>query len=459
MLPDSHPLFDAETFLALLFEKAPEDQYIEFRAIWNQESMKAGCKEVPAYLRPQVEGCTVKTLEASFDNVISNWILKLSKQGYDIFYGVCPRATMPRTRKGAIRAASAEDVSHGVAIWVDLDNPMWKDIIAKEHIRATYVIASGNGAHIYLRYKKAMPIATAVADSEKLAKKIGGDKCYDAPRILRVPGTRNWKRSDIELKCEIHSLDYDYEVDGLDDKPEKPPVNGDVWSLPTNLRTLVIHGYSAAQAEFDVKNMDKEAGRSEKDFRAAKELFKLGWNDDQVRALFLNPEYGISEKTIEEGKIKGNQENYLARTLKAAKDHAEKESMKFPEVGEVLILESTDDLNKAPMPSFAVDAVLPNYGLLIISGPAKSGKSLFTIDLIGLLAGADGMFMERFRINKPGPILYCQDEIPKAFLKQRFKNIIGSRGNDWLKLPIKFYNAAFDMGNARHMLAVQIALN
>lgn len=461
MLPENHSLYDAETFLAFLFQSATEDSWIEFRAIWNHASLNGGCNDPGEHKRAVVEACTIKTLEDSFDYTISNWILRLNKLGYDIYFGVCPRFTMPRTPKNAVRAASNNEVSHAVCAWVDHDNPMWRDILKHENVKSTFVVSTGNGCHIYYRYKEIVPIKQATTDSEKLSKMLAGDKCYDAARILRVPGTRNWKNHDAVLKCEIFTFDPDFIFDGppneaviQDGKP------GNVFGLSMDLRNVILHGYAAAQGAYIAQGKgDKDAGRSEIDFRVAKDLYKFGWEDHHIKDVFLNPQYGISEKTLEEAK-RGNSENYLQRTLEAGKEKAEKESIAFPEVGEVLTLETAAELNKAPMPSFAVDALLPNYGLMIMSGPAKSGKSLSTIDLIGLLAGAKGKYMERFAINKPGPVLYCQDEIPKAFLKQRFKNIINSRGNDWMKLPhpIMFYNAAFDIGNPRHMMAVERGL-
>ncbi len=459
MLPESHPLFMAEQMLAFLFQEAPADHWIEFRAIWNPESEKP---QPPAGMGALPEGCLFKDFERSFDLAISDWIMKKSALGYDIFYGVCPRFQMTRGARGGVKSAHDVDVSHAVCAWIDMDNVAWREIAKQEGIKATIVVSSGRGAHFYFRYPKLVEIALAIEDTKKLITLYGGDKATgNASRLLRVPGTRNWKKEAEGRSCEIAEMDLDRVFRGEEDIPaERPKGSGNVMGLQMDLRNLILHGPKAATGGYELIEKNGKKSRSEYDMVVAKELVKEGWTDDDIFAVFKNPDYAISEKTLEEAQ-KGNAENYiLKQTLPKAHEKAEKENLRYSQVGEILIIETEEDIDKAPPPTFAVDALLPSYGTLILSGPAKAGKSLLTTDLMLLLAGAQGRFIERFQVNKPGTVLYCQDEIPKSFLKQRMSTVGKSRGIDWRKLPhkLRFYNASFNLGEPRHVNALIAAL-
>jgi hypothetical protein len=246
--------------------------------------------------------------------------------------------------------------------------------------------------------------------------------------------------------------------DGVKKPSDASPSESDakkkgIAGLQWDLRNVIMNGYSAAVPPFYEPTGDSDLDRSKIDFRVAIELFKQGFDESEIKATFMNPEYGISEKALEEEK-RGNLENYLVKqTLKKARQKAETELMRFPEIGEMLVIESPEKLDKAPPIRFAVQGILPIGGMAVVSGASKAGKSLLTTDLMLLMAGGEGKFLERFPINVPGKVIYCQSEVTRPSLRYRLDKIAGSRENDWKKLPLGFFNGSFDLGNSRHVQA------
>ena len=113
----------------------------------------------------------------------------------NVYFGVCTRRD---TRSG-----KKENLSHFPGLWADLDFKDFTggeaDVCAKLKsfpLQPTVLLHTGGGAHAY--WLLTVPIAITpdrIGQLESLnagfAKILGGDRCHDLPRILRVPGTTN----------------------------------------------------------------------------------------------------------------------------------------------------------------------------------------------------------------------------------------------------------------------------
>lgn len=459
MLPENHPLNEAQAFLMLLFEKAPPEQYVEFAAIWNEKSKG---KPAPDGKKVHVDVAQVKDLEKVFDNVLADWITRENRGGRDIYFGVCPRRTVPRTKDGYPLRAKNENVSHAVCAWMDYDKSTYKAVAAEEP-KATFVVFSGHGAHFYWIYPEAVDIQKATEDSLALSKKYGGDSTSDAARLLRVPGTRNWKDIDKEVRAEV-AADYTnpdavfvgYKAPDVEVKPgEVVKVKRSIAELPWDLRTVIMSGYSAAEGSFSGRDPQTgEVDRSKVDFRVMCSLMEFGYTEDDIKDVFFNKDYGISEKILVEESAKGNAEHYFHKTYDKARLEYQKKSLLHEEIGDTVDFETWADIRKAPQLEFAIDRILPVGGMLIVSGPAKSGKSLLVNDMALLLSGVGGKFMDRFEIKKTGTVVYCQAELSKGSLDWRLSMIANSRDADWRKVPIMFLNRSFDVSSPKHVYAI-----
>lgn len=456
MLPESHPLADAEIMLVLLFEHTPPDQYVEFVSIPNKDV----ADKFKGDDKLHIEVAQVKKLENVFDNVIADWIMRENRNGRDTYFGVCPRATVRRTREGYPMRGNNESVTHAVCAWMDYDKPTYKAVMS-EKPEPTFVVSTGNGAHFYWKYPEAVPILRAVEDSERLKKKYGGDDTTDPARLLRVPGTQNWKKKTAEETKTAQVVSVTETVfEGVKEDGAVAPgqKQKSVYDLPWDLRNTIIGGASGAAGNFEPKKKeDGTPDRSSLDWKVMIALMEYGWSEEEIRVVFFDKNFGISEKMLDEAKV-GNAEHYFHQTYDKARLEHQKKSLLHEDIGDIIEFESWADLRNAPPLEFAVECVLPVGGLLIISGPAKSWKSFLTQELILLLSGTPGRFMGMFNVRKPvaegHSVVYCQAEITRGSLDHRLALMADNLKADWRKAPVKFLNRSFDIANTKHQAAL-----
>lgn len=468
MLPESHPLYEAEVFLLTLFAKAPKDHYIEFRAIIVSENMeKPGFKgkEKAVYDYTQVV-----SLEKSFDAVLADWAIRHNKEGYEIFFGVCPRAVVERNKNGYIKASGNDNVSHAVCAWVDMDHAKWRDILEKNpEIKPTFMVASGNGGHLYFLYKEAIEAKLASGHSKKIAEVVSGDSTHDPARLLRLPGTDNCKRWPERRPCRIEEYNPEAVFDPAMLNIEERRIGAAAAGIDTtsheaveawlkshghnDLRTAVWFGYEHAKS-YD--SVEKPGDRSVIDCRIMVDLISAGANQEICRAIFFDPAYGISGKVLEAAKV-GNAENYFGRTFEVALQKAEAQMARQEEVyhGAMPFI-TVDDLDREQPLNFCIKGLLARRGMMFVSGPAKIGKSMMVEDLILLLAGTPGKFLERFDVLSPGRVAYMQAEVSGSSLRSRLATIAEGRGANWKKTPheIRFFNKPVDLSNFRNQASI-----
>lgn len=155
------------------------------------------------------------------------YAIKMSKDGQEIHFG-------PAVRKKDLdfTRSDRKNISWVKCLWVDIDSPD-KKLPAEEKIKAaeklkdefievlkaynlkpSFIICSGNGFHVYFVLKKFhlndvvwSPIQYALIT---LAK--GDTQAKDMGRLLRFPGTINWKDRSTPKPVEIiHSSDCVYD--------------------------------------------------------------------------------------------------------------------------------------------------------------------------------------------------------------------------------------------------------
>lgn len=110
----------------------------------------------------------------------------------DVFVGVAPRVEDRRDHRGG----GLDNVSEAWVLWVDCDTPESVELLAAFRPEPTMVVRSGTGenCHAYWALTKAIPAAWVREGNSRLACALRADpKCAEPARILRPPGTKNWK--------------------------------------------------------------------------------------------------------------------------------------------------------------------------------------------------------------------------------------------------------------------------
>lgn len=170
--------------LDILFE--PTD-IIEIRCLHKDQIMKAGRAE-PA---PQMFWGTYEQLRKR-----SSELHRLNSIGYNIYFGVNPRAGQSKTAVSCCRSLCV-DIDHRTLEEAE----EWLNVLQTEW-QVPYpsvIVSSGNGVHYYWRLTEQLSVADwhkhqkALICTLNLSGKIADPVIHDAPRIMRLPGFVNHK--------------------------------------------------------------------------------------------------------------------------------------------------------------------------------------------------------------------------------------------------------------------------
>ncbi len=208
----------------------------------------------------------------------------------DVYFG-------PALRR--IQDNHKEAVHGSIALWVDADDPQ-KTLAT---LPPSMTVFSGHGWHLYWLLKTP---CTSVEEVERLNRLLAEDvptadkACWNANRVLRVPGTTNCKNPDEPVKVELRAT------------------TGAVYTIEDVdvLKTL------DRQTRHKIRTGDSRGyrSRSERDWAIVLALVMAGASDDLIELLFALQPCG--------DKVRGGPKDYLAHTIEQARQKREKEGNK-----------------------------------------------------------------------------------------------------------------------------------
>lgn len=253
--------------------------------------------------------------ENGFSIVVPHVEALLAEGGLDIYFGVLPRM---RASGKAEDAMPFTDV-----LWADIDAKhhggkagAWGQLSSWDVPWPSIVVDSGGGYHAYWLLRELVAFEDAHLAMRWLAQRVGGDHTYDAARVLRVPGTTNYKDFD-DLRS-VRVVDFntrryrwaDFDTAAVSERVNqqlrqigaRPERNAD---LPDWLDDLIRNGAPQGQ-------------RSEAAFKVCLWLTRFGWSDTDIFAAFQNNANGIGAKYHE----RRDGDRWLALTLRSAQSRA-----------------------------------------------------------------------------------------------------------------------------------------
>jgi hypothetical protein len=146
----------------------------------------------------------------------------------------CWCSVLPRT--GPVAGGKA--VPGGTLLWADVDTPgtLWRARALRERLPVRLVVESGGAAdpseprwHLYLAASRWLAAAELEAANARLAELLGGDRVGDRGRLMRLPGTRNFKggrpgRWCRVVACDLHApaLNVESVVGPLPERGSRP---------------------------------------------------------------------------------------------------------------------------------------------------------------------------------------------------------------------------------------------
>ena len=297
-----------------------------------------------------------KTFRPETEAAGRDWVRRLNETEHHIYFMVNP------PMRDLDSKAKKEDVRDMAVLHVDIDPKKGADAPPPAEARAaaiaalekaehapppSIVIDSGGGVQAIWLLDEPLPIdghVPAAEDAElynqHLEEKLGGDKCHNLDRVFRLVGTINWKRENgreprMATLLEFHD-DRRYPLGEF--KPATPrkvsPTTGQARvqlegvpqplasldELPPEvtprIRMLIVQGC-------DPDEPDRYASRSEVTYAVACGMVRGGCTNEQIAAVLLDPDMGISAHTREQKRPL----DYAERQIEKARDAVAKDGL------------------------------------------------------------------------------------------------------------------------------------
>jgi hypothetical protein len=194
-------------------------------------------------------------------------------------------------------------------LWADIDTKAMTRLEAIERINAlqllpTMLVDSGNGFHAYWKLKHPVAVDDAAEVMKGIADELQSDHVQNPGRILRLPGTHNYKTDPPHEVRLLWASDKVYRL-SLFERFLKPLIY-----IPTNLPRVLKRFEGNLDEAYPV------GSRSEADYRTVLQMIEAGWSDTEIVTAFQQHPNGIGGKYAEKGK---SGDKYLELTIKNAK--------------------------------------------------------------------------------------------------------------------------------------------
>ncbi|MFC1678822.1 AAA family ATPase [Elusimicrobiota bacterium] len=412
-----------------------------------------------------------------------NWAsaLKMNGTGHHVYFGPGARSK---------EDGHEEFVTSVAALWVDLDakdfdplaNPDLKKNphfsleavengrrLAREalvsrlpaDLQPSIIVDTGNGYQAYwllldpIMLDEKQVRAGVKAMVKKLGRMLNGDSVSNLNRFLRVPGTTNVKPPPLTHKpCTIIEADYGrrFDISDLEDfltsasppsvaEPSTPaatlgtsspsPMVADLDRLgvSTKIKFLIVSGKTDG---------DHYSSRSEADAAVITALINAGHSNDQIRAVFSNPAWGIGQKYRRNGNgyldvsISKSREFAAANPPPARALRATNPAPSNPQTVEVFSRPLSEMLDEEhiPAPEYLVEPLILQGSIGFIAAEPKMMKTWITLDIAFNVALGKPV-LGHFEVPQPRKVLLVQEEDAAAAVRGRLQVLSIGAGGAW----------------------------
>lgn len=296
------PQTDVPALLRLLVRNAPEGAILAFCSIRQKK------------LRPAFFPATLEGAKECYKTALAH-----DKAGRDCYVQCTLLKHIPPLRNGKQGRGTKEDVLGGNDLYIDIDRPEKPN----GGLTPTILVSSGRGWHMHFGLRAFVDDPAKIEElNKKLAAKYQADDCWDASRLLRIPGTRNHKdpknpKPVVEtLNKKLFTAEQltqalaGYEARTAEDTPDDSK-----WSMPEAEPITDEDLAKLDQKLLRDLTTKKQKDRSSVDYNICMRLMSVGWSVGQLRTAMTNPEWVISSKVLDNGNLNVT---YLRNTLKKA---------------------------------------------------------------------------------------------------------------------------------------------
>ena len=371
-------------------------------------------------------GDRVGTRFATAENVLPaiTWLEGLGK-GTHIYFGA-----NPRSREGS----TAADVLLARCLFADFDDDCtveqarmaWTDALLPE---PTAIIRTGGGVHAWWRLSEPMhDLALWTRHQKSLADRLKSDRAVtDAPRIMRLPGFRNWKYESSPL-AELHAIQHE----NVYDLSEFPPPIPEATPRPTAATVAgTQRSLSALSMKFCTEGYCMPSGRRSTIFTVACDMHARGWQiADATRVVMRRAE--LLNLTPDDLRDVPRQIENAFKTDRTPIDDDRLDVHPVPdEDSRVLVPVPLGELlqkhRNAQLRRVIIDKVLRSGETMNVIAAPKMGKSW----LVTNLAAACATGTPWLGINvQQGRALIIDNELHEETLAYRLRAVFRARGQE-----------------------------
>jgi len=394
-----------------------------------------------------------------------------------------------RPRAGAgNKKLTKGDIEACEFLYVDIDPPPdgTKADIDLDAIRESdpsFIVDSGNGYNVLWRIDPT-GAETAEAHGRGLVKRYGGDPgVWDAPRILRLPGTMNLpnakKRkagrvksqaklihrdlisshvpSDLAPAIAQHEKRQDYTADFSFEEASQYLEWDDLPAALCDRLERARMSDEALALHLDNKNPGGDDTRSGVSFRIAEDMHRLGFPDQEIaNVLFAHPElYGAEwEARRMRDAINNSAPDYSAFGLDPAQVDAimnGKPPAQTKDPGSAIVLIKADEVRISTKPRYLIKDVLDQDANAVIYGKSNTGKSFLALDMAWSIATGAPWGGRKVR---QGAVVYFAAEAGRGF-GYRVAAVRGQKGPD--NAPLMYSPSALNLLASRNNPQLQRA--
>lgn len=402
--------------------------YVFFPWIDREEQKQTGSRRAGYHEGPDQKAPGFKWPEDR-DRIVQHM---LDHQHHDLYW--CPSLFEYNAR----REDTAAD-EH--ALWADLDEVDPKEI---NDYPPTIAWESSSGRYQALWIASAGDFQGASwpgNENQRLTYHLGADRSgWDTTQLLRIPGWVNHKPE--------YESDGGYPTGKLLWADGQSYLPGDFQDLPE------VSGHEGTEVndalETEIENIDRHKVISRVRLKLTRRIRELlsarEVAGDRSDALW-EMERGLADAGCSVAEIVAvvrgtvwnkyiNRHDEMRRLIiEASKAIAAKpESNEEDEEEEIerdLPIRLGSLLKNTKPPKFLIEGILTEGACGFIAGEPKCYKSWIGLDLVMSIA-TGAPFLGRFRVVKPGPVLYIQEEDPPPTLKSRSAKIWSSKSTDKL---------------------------
>lgn len=359
------------------------------------------------------------TYPQDVDKFVDNVIPVSTRNRRNVWVGVCPRTE---------RGSSVPDLAR--VVWVDCDNIGYDEVMVSitTDLRLpdpTMVVNSGNGIHVYWALEGDVPAEDIRPVTRWLSQNVAGADgvAHDPTRILRVPGTTNFKSPESLCTVVFYDADNSYALDSfprhessvqehiLTPKPIVPLSERELYQISKawvegqrHAVALAVAGYLRKNRGFDevstgelLSNIHFSRGGVEGDENHYDIANAVRTTFNQSLAVVKGYQ-GLQELGIELGT------STVAPQLKR-------------QAAKMGLIDFNSDIKEQ---EFWVDGLIGPGLITMIAAAPKQGKSMVAMQIGHAIANGQRAF--DFKTDGvPRPVLYFQGELSRGMVYQRAK--------------------------------------